>query len=95
MPIIINGNIGTNQDLQKIIKQLPLTFQKKYRTLISGIMIGRAAIKDPNCFQSFKSSPYREAISRKSLIIDNLKIHSPHRRFYKDFKYYYPHIFGN
>ncbi len=95
MPIIINGNICTNQDLQKIIKQLPLTFQKKYRTLISGIMIGRAAIKNPNCFQSFISSPYKELISKKNLIVDNLNIHPPHRRFYKNIKDFYPFIMEN
>ena len=95
MPIIINGNITKNQDVQKIIKQLSLTFQKKVRNLISGIMIGRAAIKNPNCFQSFLHPPYNETISKKKLIIDNLKKHPPNERFYKNLKNFNPNILGN
>jgi len=92
MPIIINGNICTNQDVEKIIKKLPLKSQRKCRTLISGIMMGRAAIKDLNCFQSFISSPYKRVISKKTLIVDNLNKHPPQRRFYENNKHFYPYL---
>jgi tRNA-dihydrouridine synthase len=95
VPIIINGNIYTNQDVQKIIKKLPLKSQKKCRTLISGIMIGRAAIKNLNCFQTFISSPNKSEISKKTLLVDNLNKHRPHGRFYKNFKDFYPYILKN
>jgi tRNA-dihydrouridine synthase len=95
MPIIINGNIYTNQDVQKIIKKLPLKSQKKCSTLISGIMIGRAAIKNLNCFQTFISSPNKSEISKKTLLVDNLNKHRPHGRFYKNFKDFYPYILKN
>ena len=92
IPIIINGNICTNQDVEKIIKKLPLKSQKKCRTLISGIMMGRAAIKDLNCFQSFISSPNKRVISKKTLIVDNLNKHPPQRRFYENTKHFYPYL---
>ena len=92
IPIIINGNICTNQDVQNIINKLPLKSQKKCRTLISGIMMGRAAIKDLNCFQSFISSPNKRVISKKTLIVDNLNKHPPQRRFYENTKHFYPYL---
>jgi len=92
MPITINGNINNNQDVQKIINKLPLKSQRKYETLISGIMIGRAALRNLNCFQTFLSSPYKKQISKKTLIVDNLNRHPPHRRFYDNIKNYYPFI---
>ncbi len=90
MPITINGNINNNQDVQKIINKLPLKSQRKYETLISGIMIGRATLRNLNCFQTFLSSPYKKQISKKTLIVDNLNKHPPHRRFYDNINNYYP-----
>ena len=91
MPIIINGNICTKQDIQNIVKKLPMKSQRKCKTLIPGIMIGRAAIKNLNCFQTFISSPNKK-VSKKTLIVDNLKKHPPHRRFYQNKKDFYPYI---
>jgi len=91
-PIIVNGNIDNNQDFHNIIKELPLKSQRKCNTLISGIMIGRGAIKNLNCFQSFLTSPHEKVISKKALIVDNLNKHPPHRRFYKNVKDFNPFL---
>ena len=91
-PIIVNGNIDNNQDFHNIIKELPLKSQRKCNTLISGIMIGRGAIKNLNCFQSFLTSPHEKVNSKKALIVDNLNKHPPHRRFYKNVKDFNPFL---
>ena len=53
VPIIINGGIGMPKHVDQIRERLKFQYQKSWNKLISGIMIGRTAIKDPNCFELF------------------------------------------
>ncbi|MBN1801010.1 MAG: tRNA-dihydrouridine synthase [Candidatus Lokiarchaeota archaeon] len=88
MPIIINGNIRTNQDIQNIKQKLSLDTQKKWNELILGLMIGREALRNPDCFQFFITRSQNEKISKKKLLKNNIKTHSPEMRFLKNIKKY-------
>ncbi|WP_371805768.1 tRNA-dihydrouridine synthase family protein [Candidatus Lokiarchaeum ossiferum] len=81
-PIIINGNISSKMDIHTIKQILPHRYQKEWKTKIKGIMIGRGAIKNPDCFLQFLSKG--QHISQKEWKIrlkDNLSKHLPAEKF--------------
>jgi len=53
LPLVINGGIKTPEDARKLIESV-LPENKKN---IKGFMIGREALKNPNCFSEIKKSP--------------------------------------
>lgn len=60
LPLIINGGITSSEDIKRILKSIPLQNQKN----IQGVMIGREALRNPNCFleinQNLKSSSLKK-----------------------------------
>ena len=46
LPLIINGGLKKSEDINKLIQSV----SKKNRKNIKGIMLGRVALKNPNCF---------------------------------------------
>ncbi len=90
MPLIINGNIQENKDIQKIKQGLSPEIREKWKRLILGFMIGREALRNPECFQSFKSQSQNQLISKKKLLEYNLNRHPPHMRFIKNINKYFP-----
>jgi len=76
LPLIINGGITSSEDIKRILKSIPLQNQKS----IQGVMIGREALKNPNCFleinQNLKSSSLKKrGKERKNLLLAYLKRH--------------------
>ncbi|MDO8517460.1 MAG: tRNA-dihydrouridine synthase [Nanoarchaeota archaeon] len=58
LPLIINGGIKNSEDIKKLIESISLENRKN----IKGIMLGREALKNPNCFseinQDLKGSQF-------------------------------------
>ena len=56
VPIIINGSIRGPKDIEQIQQTLSSSSQKSWDKIISGIMIGREVIKNPECFKQFEKN---------------------------------------
>ena len=56
VPLIINGSIKEPKDLEKIQEILSSRSQQKWDKNIRGIMIGREAIRNPDCFKLFEKN---------------------------------------
>lgn len=52
LPIVLNGGINTPEDMNQLIESI----SPENRKNIKGIMIGRQALKNPNCFSQFTHS---------------------------------------
>ena len=52
LPLIINGGIKNAEDINKLIA----TISPENRKNIKGLMLGRAALKNPDCFSEISSS---------------------------------------
>jgi len=96
VPIIINGNIDSPQYINKIQEKLLKKSKESWKKSILGVMIGRAALKNPYCFSQFdlfdKNS---ELIPWEEIFKQNLKIHPPHERYISNFSKLYPKIIKN
>ncbi len=93
-PIIINGNIRNQDDIIKIQYGLSSNYLKDWNKLIQGIMIGRAAIKDPNCFKTFPLTHdcFKED-QWKITLWKNIKLHPPPNHFIQIMEQYHPSLF--
>lgn len=69
LPIIINGGIKNSQEATKLIESI----NPENRKNIKGIMIGREALKNPNCF----SQVHRNLKDIKTEFISLCKQHTP------------------
>ncbi|HLD37749.1 MAG TPA: tRNA-dihydrouridine synthase [Candidatus Nanoarchaeia archaeon] len=52
LPIVINGGIKNLEDIRKLIESIA----EENRKNIKGIMLGREALKNPNCFSEISNS---------------------------------------
>jgi tRNA-dihydrouridine synthase len=52
LPLVINGGIKNSEDINKLIEQV----SPENRKNIKGVMLGRAALKNPDCFSEIQSS---------------------------------------
>ena len=80
LPIIINGGIKNAEDIKKLIESI----SPENRKNIKGIMIGREAMKNPDCFQEIKKGlenthqfPSRNLNQIKEEFEINCKTHTP------------------
>jgi tRNA-dihydrouridine synthase len=81
-PIIINGNIRNKQDIQRIKNNLPQRYFQDWKTNIKGVMIGREAIKYPDCFLNFyPKNKFTNTIEWRTRLEKNLENHLPLDRF--------------
>jgi tRNA-dihydrouridine synthase 3 len=87
LPIIINGGINSHHDFLRITKDA----NKKN---IMGFMMGRQALKDPNCFIESSKILNNKTFSSKSdeqvkkEFEDNCKLHPPKEVYVKTIKKY-------
>ena len=96
VPIIINGNINSPEYLNTIKEKLSENHKKSWEKSISGIMIGRGALKNPNCFTKFNLiNKNNEKSPWGKIFQQNLKIHAPSDRYISNFYKLYPKIFKN
>lgn len=81
--IVINGGIQTIDDIDTIKGNLSEQTSKKWKNVVSGIMIGKAVFKNPLCFNSFsnKSVNKKNLIDWKNRLINGLKVHPPQDRY--------------
>ncbi len=93
VPIIINGNITNSSDLIKIKKALSSKNQQLWNKLISGIMIGRAAINNPFCFQNFQQKFHEKTDIWQEVLNKSLEEHPPQPRFISTIKSLHPNFF--
>ena len=96
VPIIINGNIDSPQYINKIQEKVSKKSKESWKKSILGVMMGRAALKNPYCFSQFdlfdKNS---ELIPWEEILKQNLRIHPPQERYVSNFSKLYPNIFKN
>jgi tRNA-dihydrouridine synthase len=52
LPLIVNGGIKNSEDIKKLLESV----SPENRKNIKGIMLGREALKNPDCFSEIKSS---------------------------------------
>lgn len=80
LPLIINGGIKNSEDIKKIIKNIAPENKKT----INGIMVGREALKNPNCFLEINNSQ-TQSLKRnfKKEFNELCKIHMP-KKIYLD-----------
>jgi tRNA-dihydrouridine synthase len=90
MPIIINGGLETPKQMEQLRNRVP----RRLRTSIGmknvvGIMIGRAAIKNPDIFLAFlppeQRNSYLNGEPGEKRLQYNLRIHPPESRFVEFF----------
>lgn len=62
LPLIINGGITSLEDIKRILKSIPLQNQKN----IQGVMIGREALRNPNCFLEINQNLKSSSIKKRS-----------------------------
>jgi len=66
LPLIINGGVKTKEDIKKLIESI----SPENRKNIKGIMLGREALKNPDCFLELTETPSGpETIIRNSIKI--------------------------
>lgn len=85
LPLIINGGITNYKDFNNILKNLPAENRKN----IKGLMIGREALKDPNCFAKLNNMFSGNFIQEKSptelkkQFQEDIAIHEPKEIYLK------------
>ena len=90
LPIILNGGIRNAEDIQKLIGSIDPQNIKN----IKGIMIGREAMKNPDCFMEIRKKldkvnqffAIRNLKEIKGEFEDNCKIHTPKHNYLKTIK---------
>ncbi len=91
IPIILNGHISTPMDVKDIKNKLP---HQKWESLVAGVMIGRGAIKNLDCFQDFVlPKNNREEQEWQVRFSHNIKKHPPLKQFISNYKRLYPFLF--
>lgn len=82
IPIIINGNISSKKDINNIKQELPYRYQQEWKTQVKGIMIGRGAIMNPDCFLQFYQKKQKfENKQWRTRLRNNILEHLPPNRF--------------
>jgi len=85
LPLIINGGIRNFQDLEKVTSLV----SPENRKNIKGVMIGREALKNPNCFLEIqnkineKNLPSRTSQELKKEFSELCKKHTPKEIYFK------------
>ncbi|MBY9007222.1 MAG: tRNA-dihydrouridine synthase [Candidatus Lokiarchaeota archaeon] len=84
--IIINGGIGSINDIHKIQTYLSDNVREKWNERLSGIMIGKAVLKNPICIESISNISKKKVSLKywKDQFIRGLKEHPPSYRFIKE-----------
>jgi tRNA-dihydrouridine synthase len=97
MPIVLNGNIRNPNSLVEIKSFIAHLARDKWSSLIKGIMLGKQAMADFNCFIPFNPPKNVSASDTNGMLRlqNNLKIHPPAARFLNGFKKFYPGIFSS
>jgi len=90
IPFIINGSIKEPKDIEQIQKKISSGSRQSWDKIISGIMIGREAIRNPECFNLFeKNLRMNDDKSWNDYFIENLKFHPPKSQFIANFRKLY------
>ena len=90
VPIIINGSIKEPEDIEQIQKRLSSRSQQSWDKIISGIMLGREVIRNPECFKQFeKNLRIPEGKNWNDYFMENLKRHPPKNQFFANFRKFY------
>ena len=81
IPIIINGGINSYADFSKIVEKEQANWKN-----ILGYMMGREALKNPDCFSQSKRTP--EQVRKE--FEDNCKLHLPKEIYVRTIQRYCP-----
>ena len=80
LPFIINGGIKNSNDIEKIMENISIENKEN----IKGIMMGREALKDPNCFLKINEN-FKDRNLKKELN-ENYEQHRPKEIYIKSIK---------
>ncbi len=84
LPIVINGGIKNSEDIRKLIECVSLENRKN----IKGVMLGRAVLKNPDCFLEISNSQSsrRDSSEIKAEFNELCKQHMPKAIYLKTIK---------